>query len=116
MRAALIRHALWLARGLLLGALAAASPAQGCEALSLEVPADARHYRFEGARMLPFLVLWQAHRPAPLPARPDLIRVTAVGDRPLLLAYERGGCLIGFLPVAQAEVWAVLRRLVGTPV
>jgi hypothetical protein len=114
MLARLACHGLWLARGLVLGSLLGASPAVGCEAISLEAPDEARQYSFEGVRMLPFLVLWQAHRSGPLPARPDRVRIVAVPDEPLLLSYEHEGCLIGFLPVAQAEVWAALRRLVGT--
>ncbi len=100
MPARLACHGLWPACALLLGSLLWASPVHACKDVTLEIPAGAQRYSVEGARMLPYLVLWRAHRPAPLPSRPDRVRIMALDDRPLLLAYEHEGCVIGLLPIA----------------
>jgi hypothetical protein len=114
-----VRRGLRLALGFLVGAVLAARPAVACAPMPAATPqagvaGGVARYEFRDAAMLPFLALWHAHRPAPLPAAADRVTVFAARDgRPLLLAYQSRGCLVGLLPVARAEVWAALLRLVG---
>ena len=113
----LARRGLRLALGLLAGALLTARPAAACDLMTADTLAarltDAARYEYRGEAMRPFVVLWQAHRPAPFPVRPDAVAVYAAEGRPLLLAYRHKDCLLGLLPVAREEVWTALRRLVG---
>ena len=119
-----VRGALRLALGILAGAPLTATPAkaevraeaQACEPMPVEaaalIPGLARH-ELAGDLVPPFVALWQAYRPEPLPELPDRVAVFATPGRPLIVAYGRQGCLPGVLPVARDEVWALLRRAIG---
>lgn len=114
-----VRGALRLALSLLAGAPLHARPALACEGAAVPALAAAaplsrvERYELAGELLLPFLGLWQAHGPAPLPEFPDLVTVFAAEGRPLLVVYGHRGCLLGALPVPREEVWAALRRTVG---
>lgn len=106
------------ARALFLAASFATTPAAACTGPSVAtlaegLPAAARYDL--GDELLPaFLSMWAAHGGNPLPGQaPDHVTVLAMAGKPLLVAFERAGCLIGVLPVPPAELWRALRAAIG---
>lgn len=114
------RSAPWrraLARALFIATSFITTPAAACDLMPVQALADhladAQRFAFGPGLLMPFMVLWYEHRRTDLPDVPDRAEVYARPGQPLLIAFEREGCLLAAIPVQPAELWRVLRAYVG---
>lgn len=74
---------------------------------------DVRRYGFDHAMLEPFVDLWRAGQRPPLPIAPERVTVYSLPDRPYLVGYQSGGCVIAFLAVDRERLRRWLRPRLG---
>lgn len=121
------RAALFVLALLALSSPAVAAGAEPCQGVTLtrfeeRLPAATRRYVVGVELALPFAELWErARRLRAGVARPrgraipDAVTVYARQDRPLLVAYRTGGCVLSVVVVKRDQLWRVLAAHAGQP-
>lgn len=89
-----------------------ACPRISVEELGRGLP-EAGRFDFAAPMLPPFLALWAERGGAAMPEPPDGVTLFAVRGKPLLIAFQRAGCLVALLPAPPAALWEALRRHVG---
>lgn len=105
----------------LVPAMAAAEPSSSlaCPGISADrfdrkVPPQVRRYAFDDRMLEPFMRLWRAARRPDLPAAPEKVTVyDQSSNRPVLIGYQTGGCMIAFLSVDRQHFFRWLRPQLG---
>lgn len=122
------RAALLLLALLTMASPAVAAGAEPCQGVTLArfeqgLPAATRRYVVGAELAVPFAELWERarrSRPGAVagargPAMPDAVTVYARQDRPLLVAYRTGGCVLSVVIVKRDQLWRVLDAHAGLP-
>jgi hypothetical protein len=76
-------------------------------------PNDVRRFGFDHAMLEPFVALWRSGRRPALPVAPERVTVYSLPDRPYLVGYQSGDCVIAFLAVERQQLWRWLRPHLG---
>ncbi len=119
MRVALVAHAVVLM--VCISGLARADalsrsptcPGLGASSFEQRIPAGTRRVAFERASLILFVELWHALEQRPLAAFPERVMMYLMPHRPLMIGYQRQGCIIAVLAVEPPTLVRWLRPRLG---
>lgn len=94
-------------------AAAPACPGISADLFDQRVPQQVRRYAFDDGMLEPFVRLWHANQRPEFPVRPEKITIYDLPDRPVLIGYQRGDCMIAFLSVDRQQFLRWLRPQLG---
>jgi hypothetical protein len=94
-------------------AAAPACPGISADLFDQKIPQRVRRYAFDHGMLEPFMRLWQASRRPEFPLRPERVTIYDLPDRPVLIGYQSGGCMIAFLSVDRQRFLRWLRPQLG---
>lgn len=92
---------------------APACPGISADRFDRKVPAQVRRYAFDDRMLEPFMRLWRAARRPNLPVPPEKVTVYDQSDRPVLIGYQTGDCMVAFLSIDRQQFFQWLRPQLG---
>jgi hypothetical protein len=92
---------------------APACPGISADLFDRKIPQQVRRYAFDHGMLEPFVRLWRAGQRPDFPVRPEKVTVYDLTNRPVLIGYQSGDCMIAFLSVDRQRFFQWLRPQLG---
>lgn len=82
-------------------------------ALEQRLPSQTERYALDRGSLKHFIELWHSAKRPILPTRPERVLVYSLPEKPFLISYQSGGCVIASLYVERGNLWRWLAPRIG---